>query len=128
MIYQKYRTIEYDPVEKTSRGVDKERIQYFTYEYEKTKKLQNAGQMLQTCGDGISNAVFQGISTAEKIPSLGDWERSLGEQSMQIYYGSPSFLNVVSPTVLVKQMNLSKVDFFVVCDRINNRKNLLRKY
>jgi len=57
--------MEYNAEENVSRGVDKTKMQYFTYEFLKSNYVQNIGKLVKKLGDGIDGADFKGISLAQ---------------------------------------------------------------
>ncbi len=47
---------------------------------------------------------FEGTASSQRIASLGEYQKYFSTGSMLIYYGNPSFLNILSPK-LVLSMN-----------------------
>ena len=103
--------------------INKEKINYFSYEFkeedENKESPTNFEEVLKKYQQKNPQFKMKGVSTKDRIPSLGDWEQTLDSSSLLIFYGQPGILNIANPATLVNFFNNCKTKCVIALDRVN---------
>ena len=65
MLYQRYKGMEFNKDNNECNPIAKDRMQYFSYEFKKDKKIPNIGKIYTQFQTQIPGSAFQGISTSD---------------------------------------------------------------
>ena len=72
--------------------------------------------------------IWEGVSSSNRIASIGEWQKYLSISSLLLFYGNPGLMNILTPRIIIDMNEISKTKAIVLIDKINAKKNILEKY
>ena len=75
-----------------------------------------------------ANIKFDGLSSSERIPSIGDYSRMLSENGFIQVYGPIDFLNYKKVPLLLQNAGSNKCRLMILTDHLNYKKSLINKF
>ncbi len=120
---KRYKTLGFKPELNNCQNINKQALRYVAYNFKKAENL-DADAVLQK-----QSIKIEGVSSAQRVCSVGEWQKLIGNAQLLLYYGHPPLLNVLSPKLLLDMAETaSQLKAFILFDKINARKQLIEKY
>ena len=71
---------------------------------------------------------MEGVSSNDRIPSIGDYKKYLNDAGYLQIYGSLDFLNHIRMPVLLESCGVAKAKLLIIADHLNYEKSLINKF
>lgn len=114
-----------------SQGIARDKLKYIAYSFKKEEadsKYEAEPVILESNKTFMTTCKWEGTSSAQRIASIGDWQRYLSSGSLLLFYGNPGFLNVLTPRLLLDMNEIVKTKAVVIIDKLNAKKSIIDKF
>ena len=100
-----------------------EDMKYIAYDFK--EEGDNLKKVVQSLS--LKNMKVSGISSGERVASVGEWQKSVQESQSVMFYAHQPLLEVLPPSALLQWLGQSTVQQFLILDKLNNKKHLIDK-
>jgi hypothetical protein len=118
--------VSFQPDLNNSSGFGADKGKYFGYDFKLPER--NFKSLAAELSKGPEALKQEGIDSSTRLPSLGDFSRTMGEPGWLSVYGSVDFLNLIRFSTLAEQTGSNKSRLLVVNDNLNLTKSTLNKF
>ena len=120
------QAIGYKAEMNNSNGFGPDKGKFIAYDF-RSEDL-NFKKIVEEISKVSPSLKFDGISSNNKIPSIGDYNKYLTENGFIHVYGVSDFLNHIKVPIMMEQAGITKSRLLLVTDHLNYRKSFMNKF
>ncbi|KAL4435549.1 hypothetical protein ABPG74_020325 [Tetrahymena malaccensis] len=127
---KRLKSIGFQPALNNSYGIAKDKLKYVAYSFKKDEpdNKYEIDPIFEKNKTLLPNCKWEGVSSCNRIASIGEWQKYLSNGSMLLFYGNPGLMNILTPRLLIDMNEICQTKAVVIIDKINAKKTVLEKY
>ncbi|EAR90704.2 hypothetical protein TTHERM_00705200 (macronuclear) [Tetrahymena thermophila SB210] len=127
---KRLKSIGFQPTLNNSYGIAKDKLKYVAYSFKKDEpdNKYEIDPIFEKNKTLLPNCKWEGVSSCNRIASIGEWQKYLSNGSLLLFYGNPGLMNILTPRLLIDMNEICQTKAVVIIDKINAKKTVLEKY